>query len=183
MPTAIETSLRDVLLIEPDVFADDRGTFFESWNAAAFSEVTGVEADFVQDNHATSSRNVVRGLHYQLPPHQEGKLVRVARGAIFDVAVDIRRSSPTFGRWQGVELTAENHRQVWIPGGFAHGYATLSETVDVLYKSTAYYSPEAARSIRWDDPAIGIEWPIDGAPMLSARDAGAPNLADAELFD
>jgi len=174
--------LAGVLLLEPDSFADDRGLFFESWNARDFAEHTHQGVTFVQDNHSGSMGNVLRGLHYQLPPHPQGKLVRAVVGAVFDVAVDIRRSSPTFGRWFGLELSADNRRQLWIPPGFAHGFLTLSEWAEVLYKTTDYYAPELDRSIRWDDPEIEIEWPIQGEPILSDKDAGAPYLRDAEVF-
>jgi dTDP-4-dehydrorhamnose 3,5-epimerase len=176
------TSLGGCLLIEPDTFEDDRGFFLESWNLAAFEDLTGFDTAFVQDNHSGSKGGVLRGLHYQLPPHPQGKLVRVVVGAVFDVAVDLRRSSPTFGDWFGTELTAENRTQLWIPPGFAHGFLALSDWAEVLYKTTDYYAPDLDRSIRWDDPDIGIEWPIDGEPVLSDKDAGAPALGDAEVF-
>jgi dTDP-4-dehydrorhamnose 3,5-epimerase len=178
-----ETSLPGVLLIEPKVFGDARGFFLESWNARAFREATGVDAAFVQDNHSRSVRGVLRGLHYQLVRPQ-GKLVRVVSGEVFDVAVDLRRSSPTFGRWTGVRLDAATHRQLWIPPGFGHGFLVLSETADFLYKTTEYWSPEHDRSLAWNDPTVGIEWPLAGtAPMLAAKDASAPRLADADLYD
>lgn len=183
MPAVIETSLRDVLIVEPEAYEDDRGLFFESWNAASFAAVTGSDAVFVQDNHSRSRRGVLRGLHYQVPPHEQGKLVRAVRGSVFDVAVDIRRSSPDFGKWTGVELSARNRRQVWVPSGYAHGFQALSDTADVLYKTTAYYAPTSDRSIRWDDPAIGIDWPLASDPILSEKDARAPLLADADVFD
>lgn len=176
-----DTALPGVLLIEPRVFSDARGFFLESWNRRSF-RAAGLDLDFVQDNHSRSARGVLRGLHYQLE-NPQGKLVRVTQGAVFDVAVDIRRSSPHFGRWVGYELSAENHRMLWIPPGFAHGFLVLSETADFLYKCTSLYDPPSDRGIRWDDPAIGIAWPDAGAPpLLSAKDAEARLLADAELF-
>jgi dTDP-4-dehydrorhamnose 3,5-epimerase len=175
-----DTPLPGVQLIEPKVFGDDRGFFLESWNAAAFA-AAGLDLSFVQDNHSRSARGVLRGLHYQIVEPQ-GKLVRVVSGAVFDVAVDIRRSSPHFGRWTGAELSADNKRMLWVPPGFAHGFIVLSETADFLYKCTTLYAPAHERSIAWDDPAIGVDWPLDGAPTLSAKDAGAPRLADAEVF-
>ncbi len=177
------TSISDVLIIEPRVFGDARGFFYESFNQQAFDQATGTSPQFVQDNHSRSARGVLRGLHYQLAPKSQGKLVRVVRGAVFDVAVDIRQSSPTFGRWVGVELSEDNHRQLWIPPGFAHGFLVLSESADFLYKTTDYYSPEHERCIAWDDPAIGVEWPEVGlAPQLSAKDQQGKALAQAELL-
>ncbi len=177
----IETALPGVLIIEPKVFGDDRGFFQETWNAQVFAEA-GLNMDFVQDNHSRSARGVLRGLHYQLE-NPQGKLVRVSQGAVFDVAVDIRRSSPHFGKWVGVELSDENHRMLWIPPGFAHGFTVLSESADFLYKCTTLYHPPSDRSLRWNDPAIGIDWPDLGmAPLLSAKDEAAPLLRDAELF-
>ncbi len=175
-------AIPDVILIEPRVFGDDRGFFFESYNARAFAVATGLSVDFVQDNHSRSLRGVLRGLHYQLPPHAQGKLVRVVQGEVFDVAVDIRRNSPTYGQWVGATLSADNKRQMWIPPGFAHGFLTVSESAEFLYKTTDYYAPEAERCIVWNDPAIGIQWPIDTAPLLSAKDAGGVALRNAELF-
>jgi len=174
----IPTDLPEVLILEPRVFGDERGFFMESYNRRRFNEAVGCEVDFVQDNHSRSARGVLRGLHYQLPPHAQGKLVRVTSGRVFDVAVDIRRSSPRFGKWVGVELNGENHRQLWIPPGFAHGFLVLSERADVLYKATAFYSPAAEASIRWDDPTIGFAWPIPAgkSPILSEKDACAPRL-------
>ena len=164
----------DVLLIEPKVFGDARGFFFESFNQRAFNEVTGLDVQFVQDNHSRSVRHVLRGLHYQLPPYAQGKLVRAVVGEVFDVAVDLRPDSPTLGRWAGVVLSAENKRQMWVPPGFAHGFLVLSEAAEFLYKTTDYYAPEYERSIRWDDPDLGIDWPLDGAiPQLSGKDAQA----------
>jgi dTDP-4-dehydrorhamnose 3,5-epimerase len=174
----------DVLLIHPTVHGDDRGFFMEAWNKAAFATATGVTDDFVQDNHSRSARGVLRGLHYQLPPHAQGKLVRVVAGTVYDVAVDIRSSSPTFRRWVGAELSDANHAQLWVPSGFAHGFVVLSDHADVLYKTTDVYAPDCDRALRWDDPEIGIAWPLDGAaPILSGKDRNAPHLADAELFD
>jgi len=181
---ATPTSLPEVLIIEPRVFGDVRGFFTESWNQVAFDRAVGREVRFVQDNHSRSSRGVLRGLHFQLPPHAQGKLVRVVSGAVFDVAVDMRRSSPNFGRWDGVELSAENHRQLWIPPGFAHGFLVLSESADFLYKTTDYYAPQAEAAVRWDDAAIGIQWPDAGVPpLLAEKDAKAPPLANARSFD
>lgn len=180
--TITETALPGVLLLEPKLFGDQRGFFMESFNARDFAVATGVETPFVQDNHSRSARGVLRGLHYQVRQPQ-GKLVRVVAGSVFDVAVDVRRTSPTFGRWFGAELSADNNRQLWVPQGFAHGFVVTSETADFLYKTTDYYAPEHERSVRWDDPAIGIDWPLADVPLLSERDAGAPWLADAEIFD
>lgn len=174
------TKLAGVLIIEPRVFGDERGFFFESFNQRAFDEAVGAHVDFVQDNHSKSSRNVLRGLHYQLPPKAQGKLVRVVQGEVFDVAVDLRKNSKTFGQWVGEVLSAENKRQLWIPAGFAHGFVTLSDTAEFLYKTTDYYSPAHERCIRWDDAQLAIDWPMHGAPSLSAKDAVAPLFADAE---
>ena len=174
------TAIPGVLVIEPRVFGDERGFFFESFNQRAFDAAVGAPIAFVQDNHSRSSRGVLRGLHFQLEPHAQGKLVRVVQGAVFDVAVDIRRGSPTYGQWVGVELSATNRQQLWLPPGMAHGFLVLSEHADFLYKTTAYYAPEAERCIAWNDPAIGIAWPdVGSAPQLSARDAAAPGLAGA----
>jgi dTDP-4-dehydrorhamnose 3,5-epimerase len=170
-----------VLLLEPQVFGDARGFFFESFNAKVFREATGVALDFVQDNHSRSARGVLRGLHYQLQQPQ-GKLVRVVRGAVFDVAVDIRRSSPTFGKWVGAELSEENQRQLWVPPGFAHGFVVLSESADFLYKTTDYYAPQHERCIAWNDPVVGVEWPLRSPPQVSAKDAQGASLKDAEVF-
>ena len=175
-----ETSLPGVLLIEPKVFGDARGFFLESWNRQTFAGL-GLNLDFVQDNHSRSARGVLRGLHYQLEQPQ-GKLVRVTQGAVFDVAVDVRRASPHFGQWTGHELSADNQRMLWIPPGFAHGFLVLSESADFLYKTTAYYAPQWDRGIRWDDPQIGVAWPLDGAPLLSAKDQVQPLLRDAEVY-
>ncbi len=176
------TGLAGVLILRPTVHGDDRGFFFESWNAHDFAAATGVDATFVQDNHSRSTAGVLRGLHYQLAPHAQGKLVRAIIGAAYDVAVDIRRSSPTFGSWTGVELTADNKLQLWIPPGFAHGFVALTDA-ELLYKTTALYHGDSDRSLRWDDPDIGIEWPADGTPILSAKDQVAPSLSNADLFD
>jgi len=174
------TRIAGVLVLEPKVFGDERGFFLESFNQKAFDAAVGGTAHFVQDNHSRSSRGVLRGLHYQLAPHAQGKLVRVTQGTVFDVAVDIRRGSATFGQWVGMELSAANQRQLWLPPGMAHGFLVTSDSADFLYKASAYYMPEAERCIRWNDPAIGIEWPaLDMAPLLSAKDAAAPLLADA----
>ena len=175
-------AIPDVILIEPQVFTDDRGFFFESYNARAFELATGLVVDFVQDNHSRSLRGVLRGFHYQLPPRAQGKLVRVVQGEVFEVAVDIRRSSPTFGKWVGATLSAANKRQVWIPPGFAHAFLTLSESADCLYKTTDYYCPEAERCIAWNDPDIGVQWPIDTVPQLSAKDTEGIALRNAEVF-
>ena len=167
---AWKTAIDGVMLMEPKVFGDDRGFFFESFNARRFEEATGLVQDFVQDNHSKSAKNVLRGLHYQVAPHAQGKLIRVSAGAVFDVAVDIRRNSPTFGRWVGEILSAENRRQLWLPEGMAHGFLTLSDGAEFLYKTTDYYSPEHERCIAWDDPDLAIAWPLDGTPQLSAKD-------------
>lgn len=177
----LATAIPDVLMIEPTSFGDDRGFFYESFNARRFAELTGVATTFVQDNHSKSTRNVLRGLHYQIEQAQ-GKLVRVVAGEVFDVAVDVRKSSPTFGQWVGVTLSAANKRQLWIPQGFAHGFVVTSESAEFLYKTTDYWAPEHERSIRWDDPAIGIEWPCGLNPTLSAKDQAGKLLAEAELF-
>lgn len=181
MVTVVPTDLPGVVVVEPRVFGDDRGFFFESWSRDAFA-AAGLPTEFVQDNHSRSQRGVLRGLHFQNPEPQ-GKLVRVATGAVFDVAVDLRRSSPHFGRWTGVELSAANKRMLWVPPGFAHGFLCLEDGTDFLYKCTAPYRPQSERSIRWDDPAIGIDWPLDGmTPSLSPKDAAAGPLASAEAF-
>jgi dTDP-4-dehydrorhamnose 3,5-epimerase len=176
-------SIPDVVLLDPKVFGDDRGFFFESYNAATFAAATGVDVAFVQDNHSKSERGVLRGLHYQLPPMAQGKLVRVVQGEVFDVAVDVRRRSPTFGQWVGERLSAENKRQLWIPAGFAHGFVTLSATAEFVYKTTALYAPDHERCIAWNDPAIAIEWPIDQAPLLSGKDAQGVALDCADVFE
>jgi len=175
------TAIPEVLIIEPKVFGDARGFFYESFNQKTFNEATGLNLNFVQDNHSRSAKGVLRGLHYQIQQPQ-GKLVRVVRGAVFDVAVDIRKSSPTFGKWVGVELTEENHKQLWVPPEFAHGFLVLSDSADFLYKTTDYYAPEYERCIAWNDPAIGIAWPLDQTPSLSAKDGAGQPLASAEVF-
>ena len=177
------TKLAGVLIIELRVFGDERGFFFESFNQRAFDEAVGAHVDFVQDNHSKSSRNVLRGLHYQLPPKAQGKLVRVVQGEVFDVAVDLRKDSPTFGQWVGEILSAENKKQLWIPAGFAHGFLTLSDTAEFLYKTTDYYSPEHERCIRWDDADVGVQWPLSTPPLVSGKDAlGLPFLGLADVF-
>jgi dTDP-4-dehydrorhamnose 3,5-epimerase len=178
------TALPEVLLIEPQVFGDARGFFLESWNEDRFNAAVGQPVHFVQDNHSRSSRGVLRGLHYQLAPHAQGKLVRCVSGAVFDVAVDLRRSSPRFGRWVGYELSAENQRQLWIPPGFGHGFLVLSESADFLYKTSGRYAPDCEGAVRWDDPTVAIDWPLAGlTPQLSAKDVAAPLLAAARSFD
>ncbi len=177
----IPTSIPDVLIIEPKVFGDERGFFFESFNRRQFAELIGRNVDFVQDNHSRSAKNVLRGLHYQIQQPQ-GKLVRVVQGTVFDVAVDIRRSSPTFGQYAAVELSANNKRMLWVAEGFAHGFVVLSDTAEFLYKTTDYWAPEFERSLAWNDPAIGIQWLIQGEPSLSAKDQQAKALAEAEHF-
>ena len=178
---AIATEIPDVLVIEPAVFGDARGFFFESWNRGAFAKLLGRDVDFVQDNHSASGRGVLRGLHYQVRQAQ-GKLVRAVAGEVFDVAVDLRRSSPTFGRWVGERLSADNRRMMWIPEGFAHGFVVLSDAAEFLYKTTDYYAPEHERTLLWNDPAIGIAWPLDGEPVLKPKDAAGTPLARAETF-
>ncbi len=180
---ATPLSIPELIVFEPKVFGDDRGVFFESFNATRFAEATGLTVEFVQDNHSISKKGVVRGLHYQLDPHAQGKLVRVVSGAVYDVAVDIRRGSPSFGQWAGVELSASNRKQFWIPPGFAHGFLALEEDSQFLYKTTDFWHGASERSIRWDDKAIGIDWPLDGAPILSGKDAAAPGLSEADLFN
>jgi dTDP-4-dehydrorhamnose 3,5-epimerase len=171
------TAIPGVLILEPRRFGDDRGFFLESFNQRTFNEATGLDLPFVQDNHSRSAKGVLRGLHYQVPPHAQGKLVRVVRGSVFDVAVDIRRDSPTFGQWVGTELSEDNHRQLWIPPGLAHGFLVTSESADFLYKTTDYYAPEAERGLRWDDPTVGVAWPLGGLPpTMSERDRQAPLL-------
>ena len=177
----IHTAIPDVLIIEPKVFGDERGFFYESFNRRQFASLIGRDLDFVQDNHSRSEKNVLRGLHFQIQQAQ-GKLVRVIQGAVFDVAVDIRKSSPTFGQHVAIELSAENQRMLWVPEGFAHGFLVTSATAEFLYKTTAYYAPEFERSIAWNDPALAIAWPIEGAPSLSAKDQQAPLLADVTCF-
>jgi dTDP-4-dehydrorhamnose 3,5-epimerase len=173
------TTIAGAFVLEPEVRRDDRGFFTESWNQRAFDALVGRELRFVQDNHSHSKRGVLRGLHYQRAPHEQGRLVRVTRGAVFDVAVDLRRASPSFGHCACVELSADNARIVWLPPGLAHGFLALHDDTDFVYKTTAYYHPEAEGCIRWDDPALAIAWPLTGAPLLSPRDAAAPGLAEA----
>lgn len=174
-------AIPEVILLEPRVFSDDRGFFFESYNRQAFKEATGLDPDFVQDNHSRSVKGVLRGLHYQLPPKAQGKLVRVVEGEVFDVAVDIRKDSPTFGKWIGEVLSAENRLQMWLPPGFAHGFLTLSEAAEFLYKTTDYYSPQHERCIVWNDPDLAIEWPLHGPPQLSDKDiCGLPLTATGQ---
>lgn len=175
------TALPEVLILEPKILGDERGFFLESWNARTFREATGLDVTFVQDNHSRSVRNVLRGIHYQVQMPQ-GKLVRVVSGCVWDVAVDLRRSSPNFGKWVGTELSAENKLQQWIPPGFGHGYLVLSECADFLYKTTQYWFAEFDRSIAWNDPDIGVDWKLDGVPLLSERDRRAPRLRDAQVF-
>ncbi|UUQ67305.1 dTDP-4-dehydrorhamnose 3,5-epimerase [Pseudomonas fuscovaginae UPB0736] len=179
---ATPTRLPGVLILEPKVFGDERGFFYESFNARAFQEATGLDLDFVQDNHSRSQKGVLRGLHYQRE-NTQGKLVRVIAGEVLDVAVDIRRSSAHFGQWVGVRLSAENHRQLWVPEGFAHGFVVLSDYAEFLYKTTDYYTPSAERTIRWDDPALAIDWEFDGVPQLSAKDQNGKSLHEADLFE
>lgn len=178
----IDTAIPDVKIIEPRVFGDERGFFFESFNQRAFEEATGVSVNFVQDNHSRSSKGVLRGLHYQLPPKAQGKLVRVVQGEVFDVAVDIRKSSPTFGKWVGEILSAENKKQLWIPVGFAHGFVVLSDTAEFLYKTTNYYSPNFERCIMWSDQRLAVGWPEYIEPILSLKDAKGVFFTDAEIF-
>ena len=178
----IATALPDVKIIEPKVFGDARGFFYESFNAREFTRETGVDAEFVQDNHSRSAKGVLRGLHYQIQ-HPQGKLVRVVSGEVFDVVVDIRRSSPSFGKWVGVVLSADNKRQLWVPPGFAHGFCVTSESAEFLYKTTDYWFPEFERSLLWNDPALGIEWPLEGEPQVAAKDAAGRPLAEAEVFE
>jgi dTDP-4-dehydrorhamnose 3,5-epimerase len=176
------TEIEGVLILEPRVFGDERGFFMESFNQKSFDEAVGAHVEFVQDNHSRSAKGVLRGLHYQLAPHAQGKLVRVTQGAVFDVAVDIRKGSATFGRWVGMELSGANHRQLWLPPGMAHGFLVVSDSADFLYKTTDYYAPQAERAIRWNDPQIGIAWPLSGEQIvLSAKDTAAGGLAEAVL--
>ncbi len=175
-------AIPDVILFTPKVFGDERGFFFESFNQHRFAELTGLQRHFVQDNHSKSQKGVLRGLHYQLPPKAQGKLVRVVDGEVFDVAVDIRRDSPTFGQWVGEFLSAENKKQMWIPEGFAHGFVTLSDTAEFLYKTTDYYAPESERCIAWNDSEIGVVWPVTGAPVLSGKDQQGTSLSAARVF-
>lgn len=177
----IETALPGVLILEPKVFGDERGFFYESFNAKAFEQATGLQRQFVQDNHSRSVKGVLRGLHYQLE-NTQGKLVRVTLGEVLDVAVDVRRSSPNFGRWEAVRLSAQNARQLWVPEGFAHGFVVLSEVAEFLYKTTDYYNPAAERCIRWDDPTLAIDWQLTEAPQLSAKDQLGKTLQEVDLF-
>ena len=179
----VETKIPDVKIIEPTVFEDDRGFFFESFNHQKFEKAIGRTLQFVQDNHSKSHKGVLRGLHYQLPPKAQAKLVRVIKGEIFDVAVDIRKSSPTFGKWVGKSLSAASKKQLWIPEGFAHGFVTISETAEFLYKTSDYYAPNFDRSIRWNDPKIAIDWPTNIDPVLSSKDIQAVDLKIAEVFE
>lgn len=179
--TVTPTEIPGVLILEPKVFGDSRGFFLESFNQDTFRQATGLEVNFVQDNHSRSRKGVLRGLHYQLPPHAQGKLVRVVHGSVFDVAVDIRRNSPTYGQWVGVELSEENHRQLWIPAGLAHGFLVTSESADFLYKTTAPYAPGHERCIVWDDPMLGINWPISTEPIVSSKDAAGTSLSSHTL--
>lgn len=178
---AIPTAIPEVIILEPKVFGDDRGFFFESFNAKAFEQATGVKREFVQDNHSKSAKNVLRGLHYQIQ-NPQGKLVRVVQGEVFDVVVDLRKSSTTFGQWLGVHLSAENKKQLWVPEGFAHGFVVLSDSAEFLYKTTDYYAPEFERSLLWNDPDLNIPWPIDAEPKLAAKDMAGKRLLDAECF-
>ena len=175
-------AIPDIKIITPQVFGDDRGYFFESYNANKLKEAVGITETFVQDNQSRSTKGVLRGLHYQVAPKAQGKLVRVLDGEIFDVAVDLRKDSPTFGQWIGEVISAENKKQIWVPAGFAHGFLTLSDTAEILYKTTDFWSPEHERAIKWDDPDLGIKWPAGTTPQLSAKDAVAGNFKDAELF-
>jgi len=180
--TVTPTAIPDVLLLEPQVFSDERGYFFESYNARDFRQATGLQVEFVQDNHSMSTKGVLRGLHYQIR-HPQGKLMRAVQGSVFDVAVDLRKSSPTFGRWVGALLSAANRRQLWIPPGFAHGFLALSDTAEVLYKITDVWYPEHERTLLWNDPTLAIAWPIDGEPRLAAKDVQGRLFAQADLFD
>jgi dTDP-4-dehydrorhamnose 3,5-epimerase len=177
------TTISDLLIIEPQVFGDSRGFFYESFNQQAFNQAIGLDIRFVQDNHSRSAKGVMRGLHYQLPPYAQGKLVRCTRGAVWDVAVDIRKSSSTFGQWFGVELTEDNHKQFWIPPGFAHGFVVLSDIADFLYKTTAYYAPTYDGCIIWNDSTLNIDWPSVGVPQLSTKDLIGSTFLQAQLFD
>ncbi len=179
--TVTPTAIPDVLVLEPQVFGDARGFFFESYNARDFAQATGLNVEFVQDNHSKSARGVLRGLHYQIE-HAQGKLVRVSQGEVFDVAVDLRQGSPSFGRWVGERLSADNKKQMWVPPGFAHGFLVLSESAEFLYKTTDYWYPEHERSLLWNDPQLAIAWPLTGEPLLAAKDAAAPLLSQAVTF-
>jgi len=179
--TVTPTALPEVLILEPKVFGDARGFFFESFNQRDFAQATGLDVQFVQDNHSRSVKGVLRGLHYQIQ-HPQGKLVRVTQGEVFDVVVDLRRNSPNFGKWDGVLLSADNKRQLWVPPGFAHGFVVTSDTAEFLYKTTDYWYPEFERSLLWSDPAVGVRWPLTAEPQLAAKDAAAKTLAEAEVF-
>jgi dTDP-4-dehydrorhamnose 3,5-epimerase len=178
----IPTAIPDVLVLTPKVFGDARGFFFESFNSRNFRDVTGLQVDFVQDNHSKSAKGVLRGLHYQIQ-HPQGKLVRVVQGTVFDVAVDLRKSSPTFGKWVGEILSADNHKQLWVPPGFAHGFVVLSDSAEFLYKTTDYWYPEHERSLLWNDPTVCVEWPVDCEPQLAAKDSAGKLLGQADVFD
>ncbi len=180
--TITPTALPEVLILEPKVFGDARGFFYESFNQRDFAKATGLDVQFVQDNHSRSVKGVLRGLHYQIE-HPQGKLVRVTQGEVFDVVVDLRRSSPNFAKWDGVLLSAQNYRQLWVPPGFAHGFVVTSDTAEFLYKTTDYWYPEFERSLLWNDPAVGVQWPITGTPQLAAKDASARPLAEVQAFD
>ena len=180
--TVTPTAIPEVLILEPKVFDDARGFFYESFNARDFAQATGLDVNFVQDNHSKSAKGVLRGLHYQIQ-HAQGKLVRVVQGEVFDVVVDLRKRSATFGQWVGVHLSADNHRQLWVPPGFAHGFVVLSESAEFLYKTTDYWYPEHEGSLLWNDPAVGIDWPLEGQPLLAAKDAAGKLLAQAEVFE
>lgn len=180
--TVTRTAIPDVMILDPKVFGDDRGFFFESFNAKTFEAATGLKREFVQDNHSRSARNVLRGLHYQVQ-HPQGKLVRVVAGEVFDVAVDLRRQSATFGKWVGLTLSAENKHQLWVPEGFAHGFVVVSDYAEFLYKTTDYWYPEHERSLLWSDPELGIDWPLSGAPLLAGKDASGMPLAQAQAYD
>lgn len=179
---ATPAAIPEVIILEPKVFGDDRGFFFESFNARTFEQATGLKREFVQDNHSKSARNVLRGLHYQIQ-NPQGKLVRIVQGEVFDVAVDLRKSSKTFGQWVGVHLSAENKKQLWVPEGFAHGFVVLSESAELLYKTTDYYAPEHERCLIWNDTTLGIHWPIDVPPFLAQKDIAGKLLSEAEMYD
>ena len=179
---AIPLTIPDIILFEPKVFGDDRGFFFESFNQIIFEKITGITPTFIQDNHSKSIKGVLRGLHYQLPPKEQGKLIRAIQGEIFDVVVDIRKDSPTYGQWLSEVLSADNKKQLWIPTGFAHGFLTLSERAEILYKTTDFYAPESERCIAWNDPEIGIDWPINREPLLSNKDRNGSSLEQSEHF-
>ena len=176
-------SIPEVILFKPKIFKDERGFFFESFKSHVFQEATGLDLNFLQDNHSQSVKGVLRGLHYQLPPHAQGKLVRVTRGEVYDVAVDIRKSSPTFGKYVGAKLSDQNHHQLWVPPGFAHGFITLSDSADFLYKTTDVYSPQSERSIRYDDKALNITWHFDGTPLVAPKDLNASSFLEADYFE